>query len=187
MGVTDLGKAFIKNANENGVIIDVSHSSNQTVIEAAKVSKKPIIASHSNAAALHQVSRNMSDEAIIAVGNTGGVVATTGVGMFLNPEADASPEAFAKHVVYTAKLIGRDKTGFSSDYVHNLLDYYINFIPNVDIYPPEKGFGAPVENIGVEDIWSVVGVLEDNYGWSEEDIRGFLGENLMRVYKANWE
>lgn len=186
MGVTELGKKFIEHANANGVIVDVSHSSNQTAIDAATYSEKPVIASHSNAAAVHNVSRNMSDEALKAVGATGGAVCTTGVGLFLNPEGDASPERFAEHVEYTANLIGRDKTCFSTDYVHNIQDYYANFIGKVEVYPPEKGFGAPIANIAPENIWDVVSVLEDKYGWSKEDIRGFLGENLMRVYAANW-
>ncbi|MGR5231826.1 dipeptidase [Vibrio rotiferianus] len=186
MGVTELGKKFIEHANANGVIVDVSHSSNQTAIDAAKYSKKPIIASHSNVAAIHDISRNMSDEAIKAVGATGGAVCTTGVGLFLNSEADASPKRYAEHVEYTANLIGRDKTCFSTDYVHNIQDYYANFIGKVDVYPPEKGFGAPLSNIAPENIWDVVSVLEDKYDWSEKDIRGFLGENLMRVYAENW-
>ena len=37
------------------------------------------------------------------------------------------------------------------------------------------------------EIWGVVRVLEDLYGWTEPEIRGFLGENLLRLYKANWE
>jgi len=186
LGVTELGRQFIKHANANKVIVDCSHSSNQTCIDAARYSSKPIIASHSNAYALHPVSRNMTDEAIEAVGTTNGVVCTTGAGLFLNAEGDASPEAFARHVEYTAKLIGRDKTCFSSDYVHNIYDYYNNFVSNVDIYPPEKGFGAPIANIAPENVWGVVAVLEDTYGWTEQDIHGFLGENLMRVYEANW-
>jgi len=39
----------------------------------------------------------------------------------------------------------------------------------------------------IEDIWAIVAVLENKYHWDEKDIRGFLGENLMRVYGANWE
>jgi microsomal dipeptidase-like Zn-dependent dipeptidase len=35
-------------------------------------------------------------------------------------------------------------------------------------------------------IWDVIAILEDEHGWSEEEIRGFLGENLLRVYEANW-
>lgn len=37
------------------------------------------------------------------------------------------------------------------------------------------------------DIWGVVAVLENKYGWSEKEIRGFLGENALRVYQANWK
>ena len=37
------------------------------------------------------------------------------------------------------------------------------------------------------EIWGVVRALEDTFGWSEQDIRGFLGENLLRVYRANWQ
>lgn len=186
-GLTDLGKEFIKEANKNGVIIDVSHSSNQTAIEAAKISTKPIIASHSNVYALHPASRNMTDEAMKSVATTGGVVCTTGAGLFINKELDPNAEAVAEHIEYTANLIGRDKTCFGTDYVHGIVDYYNDFLEKVHMYPPEKGFGSPSANMGPEHIWSTVAVLEDKYGWSEKDIKGFLGENLMRVYDANWK
>lgn len=187
MGVTELGKKFIEVANNNGVIVDVSHSSNQTAIDAAKWSKKPIMASHSNAATLHDIKRNLSDEAIKAVGASNGVVCNTAVGAFLNAENDASPEAMAKHIVYTAKLIGKDKTCYSTDYVHVLYDFLVKFLPNTELYDPAAGFGGFTENQVAEDIWGVVAVLETDYGWTEEEIRGFLGENLIRVYKANWK
>ena len=59
-------------------------------------------------------------------------------------------------------------------------------IGKVDVYPPEKGFGVPASNLSAEHIWDVVAILEDEHGWTEDEIRGFLGENLMRVYEANW-
>ena len=62
-----------------------------------------------------------------------------------------------------------------------------DFIAVVDKYPPEKGFAAPTQNANGGDIWGVARVLEDKYGWTEDDIRGFLGENLMRVYETVWE
>jgi microsomal dipeptidase-like Zn-dependent dipeptidase len=60
-------------------------------------------------------------------------------------------------------------------------------VANVDVYPPEKGFGPPASNMAGRHIWDVIAILEDEHGWSEEEIRGFLGENLLRVYEANWE
>jgi microsomal dipeptidase-like Zn-dependent dipeptidase len=107
-GVTDLGKKFIAAANENGIVVDCSHSSNQTCIDAAKYSTKPILASHSCAYSLFNINRNISDEAIRAIGASGGNVCSTGVGVFLNKTGDASPEEFARHVAHVGNLIGRD-------------------------------------------------------------------------------
>lgn len=187
LGLTALGKQWVKEAQLANIVVDVSHSSNQAAIDAAAISKKPIIASHSNAKSVWDISRNMSDEAIKAVASTGGVVCPTGVGIFLNEEADASPERFVEHVVYIAELIGRDRLCFSTDYVHNILDYYKRDIANTEVYPPELGFGAPASNIAAEHIWDVAAILEDEHAWTETEIRGFLGENLMRVYAANWK
>ncbi len=124
---------------------------------------------------------------MIAIGEKGGAVCTTGVGLFLNADGDASPEAFAKHVNYTGDLIGRDKTCYSTDYMHNAFGMFKDNVANVDVFPPEKGFGSPAKNTAAEHIWDVAAILEDEYGWSDDEVRGFLGENLMRVYEANWK
>ncbi|GEA60955.1 dipeptidase [Vibrio comitans] len=186
-GVTPLGEEFIREANEHGVLIDVSHSSNQTAIDAARLSKKPIIASHSNAQGLHNIGRNISDEAMIAVANSGGVVCSTGVGMFLNAEGDASPEAFAKHVVYTANLIGKDKTCFSTDFLHNYKDFVSALLPDTETYAPEAGMSGITENITIEQGWAVARVLHEDYGWTIPEVRGFLGENVLGLYEQIWD
>ncbi|WP_119006035.1 dipeptidase [Vibrio halioticoli] len=186
-GVTELGKEFIKAANENGVLIDVSHSSSQTAIDAAKYSTKPIIASHSNSQALHPIGRNISDEAMIAIANTGGVVCSTGVGMFLNAEGDASPEAMAKHVVHTANLIGKDKTCFSTDFLHNYQDFVSALLPDTETYAPEAGMSGLTENITIEQGWGVARVLHEQYGWTIPEVRGFLGENVLALYEQIWD
>jgi microsomal dipeptidase-like Zn-dependent dipeptidase len=185
-GVTELGEQFIKACNENGIVVDVSHSSDQTAINAARISTKPIIASHSPAKALNKINRNISDEAMLAIAETDGCVCATGVGLFLNPEYDASPEEYAKHVNYTANLIGKNRTCFSTDYMYNAAGMFRSNIANVEVYPPEKGFGGPASNTAPEHIWDVAAILEDKYGWTELEVRGFLGENLLRVYQANW-
>jgi membrane dipeptidase len=185
-GVTLLGEAFIKMANARGIVVDCSHSSDKVCIEMAELSARPVMASHSNVKALLDVNRNMSDEAILAVGRTGGVVCTNGVGIFLSEDGSADPAVFAEHVVHTAELIGKSGTCYASDYLHNWEDFARRYVPAVDTYAPEQGLAAPTENITVEQIWAVARILHEDYAWSEDDIRGFLGENLMRVYEANW-
>jgi membrane dipeptidase len=186
-GITELGKAFIKLANERGIIVDVSHSSDATAIDAAKVSTKPILASHNNSSAVFNNPRNMSDDGIRAIGKTGGAVCVNGVGVFLSEDATAQADTIAQHVQHIADLIGKQGTCYGSDFTHNLEDAMFIQVPMVDRYPPEKGFGAPSQMASIEDIWAIVAVLENKYKWNEEEIRGFLGENLLRVYEANWE
>ncbi len=187
LGVSELGAEFIKRANEQGIVVDCSHSSDQTAIDMAKLSTKPVIASHSNAKALFDHGRNLSDDAIKAIAATDGVIACNGVGLFLNEDGEASMEDIAEHVQYVGELVGRRHTGYGSDYSHMYADFLKSFIAVVDKYPPEKGFAAPTQNAGGGDIWGVARVLEEKYKWNEEEIKGFLGENLMRVYKANWK
>jgi membrane dipeptidase len=187
LGVSELGGKFVEHANEQGIVVDCSHSSDQTCIDMAKLSKAPVIASHSNAKALFNHGRNLSDEAIKAIAATDGAICTVGVGLFLNDKGSATMEDIAEHVQYVGELVGREHTCYASDYSHMYADFLKSFISVVDKYPPEKGFGAPTQNAGGGDIWGVARVLEDGYNWSKDDIRGFLGENLMRVYKANWK
>ena len=187
LGVTELGIGFIERANKNGIVLDCSHSSDQACIDMAKYSTKPVIASHSNAKALYDTGRNLSDDAIKAIAGTNGAICTNGVGLFLNAEGTASMGAIAEHVQYVGELVGREHTCYGSDYSHMYTDFLKAFIGVVDKYPPEKGFGAPTQNAGGGDIWGVARVLEDKYTWPEKDVRGFLGENLMRVYQENWK
>jgi membrane dipeptidase len=186
MGVTDLGRTFIEALNANDIVVDCSHSSNQTCIDAAAQSSDPIIASHSNPAAVYDVSRNLSDAAILAIAESGGVICPTGVGLFMNEDLDASPELYVEHVVYVADMIGRDRVCFSTDYIHNTAGMFSGQVANVDVYPPESGFGGPASNMAAEHVWDAVAVLEDQHGWTEAEIVGFLGENLLRVYDEVW-
>ena len=187
LGVSDLGKKMIERMNAAGIVVDCSHSADQACIDAAKLSSKPVIASHSNVRNLYSQGRNVTDEAIKAIVATGGVVCPVGVGLFLNEEGNASMENIAEHVEYIGNLVGREYTCYASDYSYMYEAFLKGFLGDVENYPPEKGFGGPTQNAGGRDIWGVARVLEDEYGWNEDEIRGFLGENLMRVYGANWE
>ena len=186
LGVSELGKEMIRRMNEAGIVVDCSHSSDQACIDAARHSSKPVVASHSNVRTLYRQGRNVSDEAIRAIAATDGAICAVGVGIFLNGEGSATMESIAEHVEYVGNLVGRRYTCYASDYSYTYEAFLKGFLGDVDNYPPEKGFGAPTQNAGGRDIWGVARVLEDKYDWNEDDIRGFLGENLMRVYETNW-
>lgn len=73
-GLTDAGRAIVAEANRLGIMVDVSHAHRNTAIEIAQVSTAPVIASHSAVRSLTDIARNMDDEQLLAVKETGGVV-----------------------------------------------------------------------------------------------------------------
>lgn len=188
-GLSLAGKRLVKETNRAGMIVDCTHSSYRTAIDAAAVSTKPIILSHTNPYGAYNIQRNAPDSVIIAVAKTGGVIATNGVGAFLNKEGIASSEEIARHVNYIKELVGAGHTGWGSDCVHPpmLLEVMLFILSDPESYPPELGYGKSSQLAIPGYVWGVVRVLEKKYKWNETEIKGFLGENTLRVYKANWE
>lgn len=188
-GLSKMGFQLVKEMNRVGMIVDCTHSSNKTCLDAASVSTKPIMLSHSNAYGEYKLPRNSPDDVIKAVAATDGVICTNTLGGFLNKEGNAGPEYIAKHVNYVKNLVGAQHTCLGSD--HLTAEVYIEALDfvlrNPDSYPPELGYGSQSQLGMPGDIWGVVAVLENDYGWTAKEVRGFLGENLIRVYKANWK
>ncbi len=77
-GLTEIGKMAVRKMNELGMIVDVSHTNEKTFWDIAEISAKPFIASHSNARTLCDVPRNLTDEQIKAVAQSGGVIGVNG-------------------------------------------------------------------------------------------------------------
>ncbi len=186
-GVSELGEDFIREMNRVGMVIDCSHSSDQTCLDAAMLTRKPMIMSHSNVATLQSIARNNSDEAMKAVAATGGAICINFIGGFLNPQGLARPTDIAKHMEYVKNLVGAEAVCAGSDYVYNYAGTLMWVLKNPDQFPPSMGYATPSHMGMPGEIWGAVRVLEDRYGWSEEEIRGLLGENLLRVYRENWE
>lgn len=184
-GVKELGAKVIKEMNRLGIVVDASHSSNQTAIEAAMLTDKPMMLSHSNLDIFQPIGRNVSDEAIKAVAATKGVICVTFIGGFLSPKATARPFDIAKQVNYIKNLGGADCTCVGPDYVYNYAETLLWILNNPKNFPIEMGYATPSHMGKPGEIWGVVRELETTFGWTEEEIKGFLGGNLMRVYEAN--
>ena len=186
-GVHELGEAAIKEMNRVGMVVDCSHSSNQTCIEAAEITDKPMMMSHSNLMVFQPIGRNVSDEAVRAVAATGGIICVNFIGGFLNPQGAARPHDIAKHVEHIKKLAGAKATCSGSDYVFNYADTLLWILKNPKNFPIEMGYATPSHMGKPGEVWGVVRELQETYGWTDDEIVGFLGGNLLRVYEANWK
>lgn len=186
-GVKELGAQAIKEMNRLGIVVDCSHSSDKTCIEAAMLTRKPMMMSHSNLMTFQPIGRNVSDQAIKAVAATGGVICVNFIGGFLNPEGLARPFDIAKQVHYIRNLAGVEATCSGSDYVFNYAETLMWILKNPENFPPEMGYATPSHMGKPGEVWGVVRELIETYGWTDDEISGFLGGNLLRLYQANWQ
>ena len=101
-GLTDLGKAYVKEAQRLGIIVDVSHISDQAFWDIMAITEKPVIASHSNSRAVCNVSRNLTDDMFLAICKTDGVVGINLYTDFLGASADL--DTVCDHIFHFMKL-----------------------------------------------------------------------------------
>ncbi len=94
-GLSPLGKQVIAEMNRYGIMVDVSHPSKGSMMQAVALSKAPIIASHSSARALANHSRNMDDEMLMALKQNGGVIQTVAFSAYVNVDAPQRTAALA--------------------------------------------------------------------------------------------
>jgi membrane dipeptidase len=118
-GLSDLGRAAVAELNRLGMLVDISHVSKDTMLQAARLSKTPVVATHSCIRALCDHPRNLDDEQLDALAACGGVVQITAVSGFLR--AKAKPEQvqvsdYVDHIDYAVKRIGLAHVGISSDF-----------------------------------------------------------------------
>jgi len=186
VGLTDFGKAIVREMNCVGVIVDCSHAAYRTTMDIMAESTKPVVFSHSNPTAVWDHQRNINDEQIKACADTGGVVGMNGMGIFLGRN-DISNETLLRHICYVAELVGPDHIGFGFDYSPPL-DTDVGEIlrSRPDYWPAGNLYDTPgIEHAGPSQLPAIVDGLYDR-GFEDREIRGILGENFRRVASAVW-
>ncbi len=206
-GLTDLGKKIVVRMNELGMLIDISHNGEQTFWDVLKLTKKPIIASHSCVWTFCHHRRNLKDDQIKAIAKNGGVIHLNFYAGFLDSTYEKkAAQLLAKHKPEIDSLVAH---GTQPDYagimtmekykaetnairppLSLLLDHldYIVKLVGVDFVGLGSDFdgieAGPRELNGVQDFPLITkGLLER--GYSKKDVRKILGENFLRVFKAN--
>jgi membrane dipeptidase len=206
-GLTDEGRVVIAQANRLGIMVDVSHAHRDTAIEMARVSIAPVIASHSAVRGLTDITRNMDDDQLMAVKESGGVVQVVAFTSHLkitsrqrisaiiklasevgltagNHDPDTlSPEHREKYLTQRAEIDRKwpKVTASVADFIDHI-DYAVRLI-GIDHVGIASDFGGGGGIEGWRDASETPNVTRELIarGYSGEDIRKLWGENLLRV------
>lgn len=202
-GLSDLGKGLLKELNRLGVMADVSHASKAATLDIARLSTAPVIASHSGAWGVYEHFRNLSDEEMIAIKETGGVVQIVGFDTYLAaPPAEKtaakaklvekynytrasrpnlSPETIAAYKGEAAEL---DKTWPRAgvNVLADHIDHAVKLIgiDHVGISSDFDGGGGLTGWMNASQTPNVTAELISR-GYSVGDIKKIWGGNLLRV------
>jgi membrane dipeptidase len=198
-GLSPFGKKVVRTMNRMGMLVDLSHASDDTVRDVLQVSKAPVIASHSSVKAICPSRRNLTDELIRGIAGTGGLVMVNFFPLFLVPEGG---EVEARYIEYSIELRAKNlpPEQFRSEmdkwekqqppmpvcYVGHLVDHIDHIVKVAGI--DHVGLGSDYDGItyGPEQMPDVSGfpyVTQEllNRGYSTGDIKKILGENFIRV------
>jgi membrane dipeptidase len=205
-GLSPLGEKVVAELNRLGIMVDVSHASKAAVLHLARISRAPLIASHSGVRALASIERNMDDAMMRAVAATGGVMQTVALGEFVRDVPAARREALqalrtefqlgpsrrlqalsteerARYDAAVAAIDARWPPVTLADYADHI-DYAVRLIgiDHVGISSDFDGGGGVAGWNSAAETFNVTLELVRR-GYSEEQIRKLWGGNLLRVWR----
>jgi membrane dipeptidase len=191
-GLSELGRRIVSRMEELGIVVDLSHGSDPLFWDVIRAAKKPVLLSHSSARALSNHPRNASDAMLEAVARNGGAVCVDFSRTFLDTGfRKASQELLQKtKAMHNSEKIELYKRASLPDVPIATLAEHIEHIAKVagsDHVCLGSDFdGAPMMPSGLEDVSKLPALtaLLKQRGWTDENLRKLLGENLLRVLAA---
>ena len=196
-GLTDFGREVVAELNANDVLVDLSHSGEQTCLDAIEASTSPIAISHTGCRALADLPRNKTDNELKRLADRGGVVGIYFM-PFLKVEGQPHARDAVDHVVYALKVCGEDHVGIGTDgsvTTVDDLDKYRDYIAKEVAQRKAAGIGAKGETAdvlplipdmrGPHEFDLLAGHLAAR-GISERVVDKVLGRNFLRLMGDVW-
>ena len=184
-GLTASGRAIIDEMERVGMVLCLSHTGARTAAEALDYARNPVIFSHSNPYGETAQPRNISDDLIRACARKGGVVGLSGIGAFLGA-TERLVEKLLRQLRYVIDRVGPSHVGLSLDYAFDRaeLDEFLRHNPT--LFPPGLGTATGMPMLEPEAFREIAeGLARDNL--TDEQIRGILGHNWLRIATQVWK
>ncbi|KAI8987230.1 renal dipeptidase family [Mycotypha africana] len=164
LGLTEFGKKIILEMNRLGMMVDISHVAHSTMNAVLDITRAPVLFSHSSSNAICNIERNVPDNVLQRLNETDGVVMVNFYSYFVqcDPTKEATLSDVADHIEHIASVAGRQHVGIGSDYN-----------------------GIEKTPRGLEDVTKYPDLFTEliRRGWSNRDLVGLAGKNLLRVWK----
>ena len=168
-GLTDAGKRLVKRCDELGIMLDVSHLNEKGFWDIAAISSNPIVATHSNVHAICPHARNLTDDQLKAIKESGGMVGLNFAVAFTRADGamDENTElaALLPHLDYLIEHLGEDHVGLGSDF---------------------DGAHIPHEIKDISDLGNLRQVMRD-HGYNDHLMNKLCHENWIRVLDKVWK
>ena len=157
-GLSDFGREVIREMNRLGMMVDVSHAADSTIEQAIEFSNQPIIATHTSAKALCDHPRNMSDELIVKLAQSGGRIHVCLYNYFLAKDGRADINTICDHIDHIVKLVGSESVGIGSDF--------------------DGGGGV----VGCNDSSELINITMEliRRGYSDDEIKNIMGVGFVK-------
>ena len=192
-GLSMYGRQVVKECNELGILVDVSHCGHQTSLDAVEASSAPIVISHANLYSINPIFRNKRDEVVKAVAERGGLMGVTSVSRLLSArgnEEGSDLSQFLDHLEAVIELVGIDHVGVGLDISEGMTqeEFEVRQATFLTKFPELRMGGAfPLEHYFARGISSAAefpnitaGLVER--GYTPEDVKQIVGGNFMRVF-----